>query len=59
VRRWRCSEGDGWNFRRTQNGRYWRMLAFPMGYAEYENVAADVARKFDKVLDSMCCQPLR
>jgi hypothetical protein len=35
------------------------MLTFPMGYAEYENVAADVARKFDKVLDSMCCQPLR
>jgi hypothetical protein len=51
VRRWRCSEGDGRDFRLTQNGRSWRMLAFPMGYAEYQDVSEDIARKFDRVLD--------
>ena len=59
VRRWRCSEGDGWNFRRTQNGRYWRMLAFPLGHAKYQDVSANIARKFDRLLDSLCCEPIR
>ena len=59
VRRWRCSEGDGRNFRRTQNGRYWRMLAFPLGHAKYQDVSANIARKFDRLLDSLCCEPIR
>src|ERR1035438_9793490 len=58
-RRWRCSEGDGRDFRLIHNGRSWRMLAFPMGFAEYQNVSADIARKFDRLLCSLCCEPLR
>lgn len=58
VRRWRCSEGDGSDFRLTHNGRSWRMLAFPAGFAGYEDVSEDIAGKFDRVLDSLCCEPL-
>jgi hypothetical protein len=34
------------------------MLAFLKGFAEYQNVPADIAAKFDRVLDSLCCEPL-
>jgi hypothetical protein len=59
VRRWRCSEGEGQDFRWTENGRSWRMLGFVIGFAEYQNVSADIAAKFDRVLDSLCCEPLQ
>lgn len=58
VRSWQCSEAAGHDFRFTRNGREWRMLGFPFGYAEYQNVPPNIARKFDRVLDSLCCRPV-
>jgi len=59
VRNWRCSEGDGRDLRLARNGRNWRMITFPLGYAEYSNVSDSIAARFDRVLDSLCCRPLQ
>jgi len=58
VSQWRCSEGDGRDFRLHHNGRHWRLLTFPLGFAEYKDVPPSAAERFDKVIDSLCCQPL-
>jgi hypothetical protein len=58
ARNWRCSEGTGRDFRLTRDQRYWRMITFPLGWAEYSDVPANIAAQFDKVLDSLCCRPL-
>jgi hypothetical protein len=55
-RQWRCSEGTGQDFRLHRNDRHWRLVAFPIGFAEYKNVPSRAAEKFDLVLDSLCCQ---
>ena len=56
VRDWQCSEGRGQDFRLNRDDRNWRLVTFPKGFAEYKNVPAKAARKFDRVLDSLCCQ---
>jgi hypothetical protein len=58
VRSWRCSEGEGRDLRIDRATRYWRMITFPLGYAEYGDVSANIAAQFDRVLDSLCCRPL-
>ena len=58
VQNWKCSEFDGRDFRFHRNGRHWRLLTFFKGFAEYKDVPAGAAERFDKVLDSLCCQPL-
>jgi hypothetical protein len=58
VHAWRCTEWDGRDLRIDRDGRYWRMITFPFGYAEYGNVPANVSAQFDRVLDSLCCRPL-
>jgi hypothetical protein len=57
VRDWQCPEGSGRDFRLTRDGRYWRMITFPLGSAEYSGVSATSATQFDRVLDSLCCRP--
>jgi hypothetical protein len=37
------------------DGRRWRHIAIPFGFAEYEGVPEDAAKYFDKILDTMCC----
>jgi hypothetical protein len=32
------------------------MITFPFGYGEYHDVPANVATRFDGVLDSLCCR---
>ena len=56
VKAWQCPEGDGQDFRFRRGNRNWRMLSFPMGFAEYKNVESGVADQFDRVLDSFCCK---
>src|ERR1700680_3559132 len=53
VRAWRCSEGEGRDLRIDRAGRYWRMITFPLGYAEYGDVPTNIAAQFDRVLDSL------
>ena len=36
VRTWRCSEGSGRDLRLDRDGRYWRLITFPFGYAEWQ-----------------------
>jgi len=55
-REWQCSEGSGRDFRFDSGGRSWRLLTFPMGFAEYKHASPKAARKFDHALDSLCCQ---
>jgi len=59
VYAWRCSEGDGRDLRIERDGRCWRMITFPLGYAEYGDVPANIATRFDRVLDSLCCRPIK
>jgi hypothetical protein len=56
VRQWQCSEGGGHDFSFHRDSRYWRMVAFPGGFAEYKNVPPGAAEQLDRVLDSLCCQ---
>ena len=58
VRDRQCSEGAARDIRLIRNERYWRMISFPLGYAEYVDVSAKEAARFDRVLDSLCCRPL-
>ena len=58
IHAWRCSEGAGGDYRLAKDGRQSRFLQFPLGWAEYSDVSPDVAARFDRVLDSLCCRPL-
>lgn len=58
VRDWRCSEGTFRDLRLTRDGRQWRLITFPFGYAEYSDLSAHNATRLDRVLDSLCCHPL-
>jgi len=53
-----CSEGAVRDIRLIRKERYWRMISFPLGYAEYVDLSAKEAARFDRVLDSLCCRPL-
>lgn len=48
--------GSGYDFKVHRDGRNWRMLAFPKGFAEYKDVPSRAAQQFDRVLDTLCCQ---
>ena len=43
---WRGTDGDG---------RRWRHVSIPLGFAAYRDVAPKAAEYFDKILDTMCC----
>ena len=58
VHGWHCVENEGRDFRMTRDGRSWRLLTFVKGYAEYKDVSLKAAAKFDRILDSLCYQPL-
>lgn len=58
TQHWRCAEGTGRDFRFQREGRHWRMISFPDGFAEYKNVPLKAAQAFDRVLDSLCCQKI-
>ena len=57
IHAWRCSEGAGGDYRLTKDGRHSRFIQFPLGAAEYKDVSPDIAARFDRVLDSLCCRP--
>ena len=39
----------------TDDGRRWRSIAMPSGFAAYQGLPSNAARYFDKILDTMCC----
>ena len=54
--RWACDENGGADFSgRTRDGKRWRRTTMFMGLATYENVSEETARRFDEVIDGMCC----
>jgi hypothetical protein len=58
MRTWRCSDGDGRDFRLNRNQSYSRMMTFPLGWTEYNEVPLNIAVVFDRILDSLRCKPL-
>jgi hypothetical protein len=40
--------GSGYDFKVHRDGRNWRMLAFPKGFAEYKDVPSRAAQQFDR-----------
>lgn len=53
---WRAEWNNGSDFYgRTRDGKRWRRTSMFMGFAAYENVSDETARKFDEVIDGMCC----
>jgi hypothetical protein len=58
VRRgeWKCEENGGRDISgRTRDGKRWRHTTMFMGLAAYENVSEETARRFDEIIDGMCC----
>ncbi len=63
-RPWTCKDLRGEDFRIQQGPRLSRYITLNalMGYATYRDVPPPVATRFDRVLDSLCCdecQPCR
>ncbi len=56
MRKWRCSEVDGEDYSAKENARCWRLVVFPAGYGEYEDVPESLALHLDSVLDTLCCR---
>ena len=53
---WRAEWNAGFDFYgRTRDGKRWRRMSMFMGFAAYENVSEETARRFDEVIDGMCC----
>jgi hypothetical protein len=54
---WGCHrEAGGTDWRGVgPDGRRWRHITFPFGFATYEGVTPKAAAYFDKILDTMCC----
>lgn len=54
---WGChADKDGTDWRGVgADGRRWRHISIPFGFAEYRAVPANAAEFFDKILDSRCC----
>jgi hypothetical protein len=57
AQKWRCHQDeDGTDWRgASSDGRRWRHIAVPFGFAAYEGVTPKAAAYFDKILDTMCC----
>lgn len=57
VRHWQCADFKGEDYRVNRGGRHARYVTLnaPMGYATYKDLPAEVASRFDRVLDSLCC----
>ncbi|MFL6336054.1 MAG: hypothetical protein ACJ754_22330 [Pyrinomonadaceae bacterium] len=55
-RKWACAENGGLDFSgRTRDGKRWRRVSYFLGFAAYENVPEETARRLDEVIDGMCC----
>ncbi len=56
-RAWTCGKlSDGGDSRGVgADGRRWRHISFPFGFAEYRGVGEQAARYFDRILDTLCC----
>ncbi len=55
--KWGChGDEDGTDWRGiAEDGRRWRHVSIPFGFAAYQNVPPKAADYFDKILDTMCC----
>jgi hypothetical protein len=55
--KWGChNDDDGTDWRGVgTDGRRWRHVSIPFGFANYEGVPVKAAEYFDRILDSMCC----
>jgi hypothetical protein len=54
---WGChqdKDGTDWSGMST-DGRRWRHISIPFGFASYEGAPQKAADYFDKILDTMCC----
>jgi hypothetical protein len=55
-RTWVCEVNNGTDFTgRTRDGKRWRRTSMFQGLMIYENVSEETAKKFDEVIDGMCC----
>jgi hypothetical protein len=57
AQKWGCEgqvEGTDWRGVGPE-GRTWRHITIPFGFAAYEGASPKAAKYFDKVLDTMCC----
>ncbi|HEX7174674.1 MAG TPA: hypothetical protein VF240_05265 [Pyrinomonadaceae bacterium] len=55
-RKWSCPENGGTDISgRTRDGKYWRTTTMFEGFARYEKVSEETSRKFDQIIDGMCC----
>jgi hypothetical protein len=56
-RKWGChNDEDGTDWRGIgTDGRKWRHISVPFGFAAYEGVPQRAAEYFDKILETMCC----
>lgn len=53
---WDCELNRGTDWRgAAADGRRWRHLTVPFGFATYQGVPPKAAAYFDKILDTMCC----
>ena len=57
AQEWGCHhDKDGTDWRGVaEDGRKWRHISVPFGFAAYEGMPPKAAEYFDKILDSMCC----
>jgi hypothetical protein len=57
AQKWGChGEDDGTDWSSIgPDGRRWRHIAIPFGFATYQNASPKAADYFDKILDTMCC----
>jgi hypothetical protein len=55
--KWGChADEDGTDLRGvSDDGRRWRIIKVPFGFAAYEAVPPKAADYFDKILNTMCC----
>ena len=54
--KWSCPDNGGTDISgRTRGGKYWRTTTMFLGFAKYEKVSEETARKFDQIIDGMCC----
>jgi hypothetical protein len=56
--KWGCDDHDDGTDQRgvSVEGRRWRYVSIPFGFAVYENVPPRAADYFDKILNTMCCR---
>jgi hypothetical protein len=57
AHKWGChndDDGTDWHGIGT-DGRRWRHISIPFGFAAYEGVPPNAADYFDKILDTICC----